>query len=1007
MDKIYDAPGVYYTGIKDLSNYTDTVDGSAQFIQFVSEKGPSNQLKKITSLSDLTSLYGTPSISKFGKFGQGLMNAYKYVEAGGTLYGMRVLPENQTVQNSYINLLQLSSQKSKEDVINASYISEYKDEDVVSAQLGLTKVIKGKFFLTASGKYILIFEDNKAIVLNEILPANTTEKELLDKYILASENVAFTYETLQDQSVVVVDGISYTLSGNSLNINALIDGVNINEPLISLRPKEYKGKYYNNLSILFSEIEKEDSMVTMNIYEKSGAQLSLKESFKISFDPDMKDAGGESLFICDVLNNYSSLISADYNYTLTYEKGVQLFKDYMKNIMITIQDGVVRNISQLPIEKVNDKYVTTFDTDAKEIYITDDFVNNQSFKELYDALKIENPLLPAITDFTSKMITLEKVTTQIPDPNSSDLNFNLYKLDDGTYVQPVNSTGVQSLGALGNVTITGNAKPESNITINIVSTGTQPAEFSGNTLTIYLDSASSYGATDIQTIIRAVADAPVGLTMNEFSVTSENATTETGQNWVSTFTLANGVQEEHSTVKYMIFFERDGVKKLSVSDTLFAQTISQLPALFTSEINTYSVALPDSATFVNDETNLTSPTFVFDNITYYFREDLTIQTYTETSTAMIDEIDQISHTIKIEELPSYKMVELSSNFVYPLVGTVEYSYDAGLYQITSEGKLRKFDPFGFQAEYVGYMDLKNGSDGEIINVSTGKIDPAVATSLLVSAYNGLLDANSSEDFRVSDKLGTYFTKVFDANYPIQVKDQIVNLVDNIRDDCVAILDMGLSSSISESEALRKTSMTYNSKNVLIYDNSYKTYNEFDKTYNYVTPTYALSSIYANLHSGVSPWEVPAGLTNGGVSGISQLKYKVPDMASLEKLSSNQINTILQNDGGYYLWGVRTSYKSPSVLQQANAVFIEKYVYRAINTYAKSYIFKYNTSETWDDVNQKITQFLAQVRLLKGITSYSTEVSATEYEIKNRTFHIYVELTIPGIVEKITFSIGVK
>jgi len=97
------SPGVY-SKILDISSYAQVVPSTIGFIAAITEKGRDNELVFVGGRSELTSEWGNPDISKYGKsYGQGLYCAYNYLGESGSLYFMRCLPDSAQFANMRID----------------------------------------------------------------------------------------------------------------------------------------------------------------------------------------------------------------------------------------------------------------------------------------------------------------------------------------------------------------------------------------------------------------------------------------------------------------------------------------------------------------------------------------------------------------------------------------------------------------------------------------------------------------------------------------------------------------------------------------------------------------------------------------------------------------------------------------------------------------------------------------------------------------------------------------
>ena len=97
------SPGVY-TKIIDLSTYVAEVPGTIGLICGFSKKGEDNVLKYVGGRSEFIGEFGEPNIADFGKnYGQGPYCAYNYLGESGSLYYMRVLPDDAAYSNMVVN----------------------------------------------------------------------------------------------------------------------------------------------------------------------------------------------------------------------------------------------------------------------------------------------------------------------------------------------------------------------------------------------------------------------------------------------------------------------------------------------------------------------------------------------------------------------------------------------------------------------------------------------------------------------------------------------------------------------------------------------------------------------------------------------------------------------------------------------------------------------------------------------------------------------------------------
>lgn len=97
------SPGVF-SKIIDLSTFVQAAPSTIGFICALTEKGEDNTLKFIGSRADYIAEFGDPNITTYGKnYGQGPYCAYNYLGESGSLYFMRVLPDDAAYSNIRID----------------------------------------------------------------------------------------------------------------------------------------------------------------------------------------------------------------------------------------------------------------------------------------------------------------------------------------------------------------------------------------------------------------------------------------------------------------------------------------------------------------------------------------------------------------------------------------------------------------------------------------------------------------------------------------------------------------------------------------------------------------------------------------------------------------------------------------------------------------------------------------------------------------------------------------
>ena len=305
------------------------------------------------------------------------------------------------------------------------------------------------------------------------------------------------------------------------------------------------------------------------------------------------------------------------------------------------------------------------------------------------------------------------------------------------------------------------------------------------------------------------------------------------------------------------------------------------------------------------------------------------------------------------------------------------------------------------------LPLRKGSDGSLFDTA-GDLDTVVAETLLEQAYSGLL---SSPDYgngyvdEILDPESIYFSLVYDAGYPSDVKTAIVTLC-RTRRDCVCILDNGDNATVEDSLDTRLQSHLYNTYFAALYESYSKVSDVFTGADVWFSPIFHMAYIIPRNDNVSELWFAPAGFNRGSIDSIKELRFN-PRLGQRDQMYLKQLNPIVRFAQGYIVWGQLTSQAKASALQDLNIVRLVLYVKRAIEQFCRFFIFEQNDPITWGQVSGAIVEFLEVIKKKRGLTEYSVEVGATDYEQKTKKFHVNILLTPTRTVEQIEVNFFIQ
>lgn len=296
------------------------------------------------------------------------------------------------------------------------------------------------------------------------------------------------------------------------------------------------------------------------------------------------------------------------------------------------------------------------------------------------------------------------------------------------------------------------------------------------------------------------------------------------------------------------------------------------------------------------------------------------------------------------------------------------------------------------------IPLRKGSEGSL-RTATGAVDTAEAETLLEQAYTGIIDDN------ILDSELIYFSLVYDAGYPADVKSAISTLCQT-RKDCVGIIDNGDNTTVNNSLSTRNNTNTFNNYYISMYESYNKVSDPFTGQDIWFSPIYHMSYIIPRNDNVAEIWFAAAGFNRASIDTIKEMRFN-PRLGQRDQMYLKQLNPIVKFAQGYVVWGQLTSQAKPSALQDLNIVRLVLFCKRALEQFCRFYIFEQNDQVTWGQVAGSITDFLEVIKNRRGLDDYQVEVGATDYERKTKTFHVNITLTPTRTVEKIELNFFIK
>jgi hypothetical protein len=220
------------------------------------------------------------------------------------------------------------------------------------------------------------------------------------------------------------------------------------------------------------------------------------------------------------------------------------------------------------------------------------------------------------------------------------------------------------------------------------------------------------------------------------------------------------------------------------------------------------------------------------------------------------------------------------------------------------------------------------------------------------------------------------------------------------------MDNGDNQTASDAEFVRNNTHTYNSRYVSLFEPYSKVFDVETGKDIFFSPVYHMSRMIPLNDRLFDIWFPNAGFNRGTIDGIKELRYNAK-LAQRERFQLNQLNPIVKFTIGYATFGNLTTQRRPSALQDLSIMRTVLYIKRGLEQFLKFYVFEFNDAETHNRFASEIKQFLEAVKSARGLRSYSIEVGATEYEIKQKICHVNVELEPTRVIERIELNLFIR
>lgn len=294
--------------------------------------------------------------------------------------------------------------------------------------------------------------------------------------------------------------------------------------------------------------------------------------------------------------------------------------------------------------------------------------------------------------------------------------------------------------------------------------------------------------------------------------------------------------------------------------------------------------------------------------------------------------------------------------------------------------------------------FREGSDGSLDENHPDR--ERVRTSLLAQAYRGLIDQS------LTDKKKWPIDLVLDANYPIEVKNAIVELCTQIRKDFIGIMDTGFVATPQQALDFRTNQFQVSSFYMSLFTQDFVVYDDFTGQDIKVTPTFFLAGKIPTNDEQYGIHYPFVGPRRGTISGFKAMSFN-PSPPWREQLYKKQINYVVQDNRRTAFDSQLTTQTVVSALSNINNVRTLLRIQRDVENLAEDYKFEFANADTERQFQYNLDAYLARWITNGACQSISGQVYASDYDRIQKLMRVKIEMVFTDIIERVLIDLVVN
>jgi len=297
------------------------------------------------------------------------------------------------------------------------------------------------------------------------------------------------------------------------------------------------------------------------------------------------------------------------------------------------------------------------------------------------------------------------------------------------------------------------------------------------------------------------------------------------------------------------------------------------------------------------------------------------------------------------------------------------------------------------------IGLAEGSDGDFTydNSSSAKLKEREhkINDIRIKAYKGTWNPD------VLNKDIYEFDHILDANYDDAVKNAIITLARDERQDFFYWADTKKQNTISDTIDW-KTGFTNSTYFMAIYGQAQVWYDEYTSKNIELTTTYMIADTFPRHINNYGCHYPMAGSRRGTVGGFLSNSW-YPNEDQKETLYKNKIN-YLERDISVIRYGSQNTNYPSGPLGSINNMLVMLKIKRKVEKIAKTYQFEFNNEETRSGMNAEINNYLKDWVNNGACTLATANVYSSNYDMIQKIVRVDVTLLFTGVIERVVINI---